>query len=791
MLETLGPNQLIALGAAAAALVLLPLAILFNRHAERLGAEKLKIEQLAHRAHNILAASPDGIFLWDHGSGGISCSRRLAEMLKIEAGVQARYDDIRACFSGDELGRLERGVSLLRAKGAPFEVLLRRGEQLFHTLGTRAFRDGEHPIADVVWMRDISAAATALPTVLKPRNGSTLEDRHLTALLDILPVPLWLRDPALAVVFANRAADGVSGLDDSVAKEAMAAQRSVSRATPAIKDGEALQFRVTETPLGQLGGGGTVGFAVPETGSSPGEAATAALPFPVELIEPLEAGIAVFDADGTLAAANSAFAELWHLDPEWLATRPSLNDLLLRLRDLRRLPEVTDFAQFRRQETARLSGIDGIFEELMHLPDGRDIRRRIASLPGGGMVMAADDLSGRHEMQRTLTSQDRVQRTTLENLREGIAVFGGDGRLRLANKTLLTLFEIPPDDITGDIRIGDVIDLFGWRFAADEQPWPDRRQRITSAILGNRDGRGSVELINGRVFAYSNVALPDGAVLISYADITDSHRVEQALRDRARMLAETDKLKTEFIANVAHEVRTPLATISGFAEILTEQLFGDLNERQIGYARGIFETAAGMRDVVTDIFDLATIEAGRMELDLDTVDPHAAIVWAIGANRERMRRKSIEISLDCPADIGWITADERRLKQIVMNLLGNAVTFTPKLGRITVGGERHGDEISIWVSDTGPGIPKDDRERVFQPFDRGAKPGTRGTGSGAGLGLTIVRRFTELHGGSVEIAQNRERGAKITVRLPVDPESRRELAQTAQDRAIVDDAATE
>ncbi len=799
VLENLGSLELIGVGAAATSALLLPAVLLFRSHAKDAQADRRRLEGQAARAHEILAASPDGILMWDHATGGIMCSRRLADMLELKAGTLARYDDIRACFEGDELGKLERGVSLLRAKGTPFETLLRQGSRTIQALGTRAA--GEQPVADIVWMRDVTAAAGLVPAEETSRNRSGIEDRHLTALLDILPIPLWLRDPSLAVVFANRAAENIDGLDAGIAEEARSARRTTARALEITESGVPVRVHVLETPLGELGGGdasgeggGTIGFAVPDQApaqTAPSGTEAAPAPFPAELIRPLDAGVAVFEADGTLAAANPAYAELWRLDADWLDTRPSMGDLLLRLRELRRLPEVTDFAGFRREEMARLAGLTDMHEDLLHLPDGRDIRRRIAPLPGGGIVVACDDLSGRHELQRTVTAQDRVQRTTLENLREGVAVFGGDGRLRLVNRTLATLFELKPEETDGDVRLGDLLDAFGRRFIGDGQPWPERKDRIAAAVMARRAGTGTVELINGRVFAFANVPLPDGAVLVSYADITDSFRVEQALRDRARVLAETDKMKTQFIANVAHEVRTPLTTISGFAEILTEQMFGTLNERQIGYTRGILETAHGMRDVVTDIFDLATIEAGRMELDVDTVDPHAIIVAAIGGQRDRMRRKSIELVLDCPPDIGWITADERRLRQIVANLLANAVAFTPKLGRISVGAERRDDVIDIWVSDTGPGIPKDDRERVFNPFDRGGKSGSRAAGTGAGLGLTIVRRFAELHGGGVEIASNRERGAKVTVTLPVDASARRELASTGGNRAIVDGEAAE
>ena len=147
--------------------------------------------------------------------------------------------------------------------------------------------------------------------------------------------------------------------------------------------------------------------------------------------------------------------------------------------------------------------------------------------------------------------------------------------------------------------------------------------------------------------------LPDGATLVSYGDITDASRVETALRERARSLAEADRMKTEFITNVAIEVRTPLNTIHGFADILYQEMFGELNRRQQEYAQGIVSTSEKMMGVVGDILDLATIEAGRMELDKDTVDPHAIMVDAFNVAKEQAKKKNIRIDFDCPPEY-WL-----------------------------------------------------------------------------------------------------------------------------------------
>ena len=788
VLETVLNVLPLIVGAVVGVLIVLPFALVYRARARDASTERRRTEAVATRTRGILSASPDGIFLWDHATGGISCSRRLAEMLEIESGTLARYDDIRACFDADELQKLEQGVSLLRAKGTPFDVMLRRGDRTFQALGTRALGPGGEAVADIVWMRRVAAAEASAAEA--PRNGSGLEDRHLTALLDALPIPLWLRDANLKLAFQNRAAERVQGLAEEIGQRARAEGRPATDTAAITENGQPRRVRITETPLapGNSDNSGTIGFAVDAEESAAAPAGDITAPTR-DLLRPLEAGVAVFDAETLLIAANPAFAALWRLDPDWLQTRPSMSDLLMRLRELRRLPEVANFAEFRADELGRFGTLANIAEDELHLPDGRTLKRRFGPLDDGGLVMTCEDVSDRLDMQRSLKSADRVQRTTLENMREGIAVFGADGRLQLTNPQLAKLWDLDDGDLVLGARLPDVIQTLGMKMAANNEKWSLRKERIASEVLARSVSSGRLDLINGRILAFANIPLPDGASLVSYGDITDSFKVEEALRQRARTLAEADRMKTEFIANVAMEVRTPLNTIHGFADILRQEMFGEMNKRQQEYANGIVDTSEKMMGVVTDILDLATIEAGRMELNKDTVDPHAILVDAFNVVKEQAKRKNIKIDFDCPPDIGWISADAKRLTQVVFNLLTNAITFTPKLGHITLAAARDADVIEISVSDSGPGIPKDERERIMQPFQR-IKSDDH-TGAGPGLGLTIVKRFVELHGGKVEIRSNKSRGATVVCRIPVGDGTTEGLAPLDGDHAIVDEHAAE
>jgi signal transduction histidine kinase len=259
----------------------------------------------------------------------------------------------------------------------------------------------------------------------------------------------------------------------------------------------------------------------------------------------------------------------------------------------------------------------------------------------------------------------------------------------------------------------------------------------------------------------ATVPLPDGNVLVTYLDVTDTAKYERVLRERNEALETAARLKSEFVANVSHELRTPLNAVIGFADILTNQYFGDLNPRQLDYTRGILQSSHQLLGLINDILDLATIEAGYMVLETSRVEIFDMLKAVLALTRGRARSRELEIELCCRPDIGAIAADERRLKQALFNLVSNAIKFTPPGGAIRIEAERRESDLLLTVADSGIGIPPSDQTRMFEKFERGMLR------SGAGLGLSLVKSLIDLHGGAVTIDSAVGRGTTITCRLPM------------------------
>jgi signal transduction histidine kinase len=245
-------------------------------------------------------------------------------------------------------------------------------------------------------------------------------------------------------------------------------------------------------------------------------------------------------------------------------------------------------------------------------------------------------------------------------------------------------------------------------------------------------------------------------------------RLFHELEAKSRQLEAASRHKSEFLANMSHELRTPLNAILGFSEVLAERMFGEVNEKQAEYLQDILSSGRHLLSLINDILDLSKVEAGRLELELARFHLPTALDNALTLVRERASRHGITLDLAVDPEIGEVVADERKVKQILLNLLSNAVKFTPEGGRVGVTTTAAEDVITIAVSDTGIGIPPTDQEAIFEEFRQVGHDDARKQ-EGTGLGLTLAKKFVELHGGRIGVQSQVGQGSTFTFTLPVGP----------------------
>jgi signal transduction histidine kinase len=242
-------------------------------------------------------------------------------------------------------------------------------------------------------------------------------------------------------------------------------------------------------------------------------------------------------------------------------------------------------------------------------------------------------------------------------------------------------------------------------------------------------------------------------------------RLYRELVQQSRELEAASQHKSEFLANMSHELRTPLNAVIGFSEVLSEGMFGEINAKQAEYLRDILESGRHLLSLINDILDLSKIEAGRMELELAVFDLPQVLEDALILVRERATRRGIALHKAVDPQLGAIRADERKVKQVVLNLLSNALKFTPEGGRIAVGAVATDGAVEVSVEDTGVGIAPEDQESVFEEFRQVGLADKKAEGTG--LGLALCRKFVELHGGRIWVKSQVGVGSTFTFTLPL------------------------
>ena len=717
---------------------------------------------------SVLAIAPAAAFCWSSPGHGEAPFGRLPDATH----QPADYSAFLALLDTADAERVRRAVDDLRQGGTGFTAMVSATNgAVFQIEGSRTANNDS-----VVWLIDSSALRRAE----QAHAAAVLQADAAQAIIDALPVPVWRRDGDMRIVACNEAyaalldqsrdavlsaaretqPGGSVDLTLSRAREACAGSAGCERRHVVVAGSRRL-LELCEIPGA---GGGTVGYAIDHTDV---ETAQSELRRHMnahgQVLESIHAAVAIYGADKRLSFFNAAFATLWGLETDWLAGRPSLDELLERLRERRRVPEFADFRAFKRQQLAMFTSLIQTQTELMHLPDGRTLSFSMSPHPLGGLIFVYEDVTDRLALESSYNTLIEVQRETLDNLFEGIAVFGSDGRLKLHNPAYRQMWGLSESDVGGEPRFGDIVEKT--RHYYDEgDDWPALRQQVTARITSQAPWTGQIDRQDGSVLRLGTVPLPDGNMLFTGLDVTDSARVERALRESNDALETAGRLKSEFIANVSYELRTPLNAIIGFAEILANQYFGPLSARQLDYSRGILASSHRLMSLINDILDLATIEAGYMALESAEIDLQELLEGVMSFTRERARSQDLTLTVSCPPDIGTIEADERRLKQALFNLISNAMKFTPAGKSISLDAHAEEDgDIVLSVVDTGIGIAAADQERIFEKFERG-KPNSRE--AGAGLGLSLVKSLIELHGGSVAIQSEPGEGTTISCRLP-------------------------
>lgn len=733
-----------------------------------------RVERQAGTIANLEAAlrtEPHALVAWETGEPprlvvntlprSLGAPEQLADLLKLDAWLDA-----------DGAASAEAGIARLLKDGRPFSLLAR-------TLSGATLEIDGRPAGRrvVVKLREAAGYRRELADAQEQHRRLGRELQHMRMVYEALPMPVWFRGAdgridwvnlayVRAVAAANRQEVTSRQIELLESRQRIAVEQAL-RAGRVYRDrvhlivgGERRAYDLIAVPLDKASACIATDAAALETAEGQLTQQTLAHS---RTLDRVATAVAIFGRDQRLSFCNEAYRRLWRLEPQWLASHPTDSEILDRLRERRQLPEEADYRAWKAKLLSCYSN-QAQHEDYWHLPDGRTVHVVAEQRPDGGVAYLYDDVTERFALESRYNALMGVQRETIDHLKEGVAVFASDGRLRLFNPAFARIWRLNPQDLLREPHVDEVIRRCRV-LHDDDGAWQTIKHVSTAFAAERRRIEGTMTRPDDSVIAYGGLPLPDGSMLLTFIDITDSKRMERVLTERNEALEAADKLKSQFVSHVSYELRTPLTNIIGFSELLSSPRTGPLNEKQREYLGDITASSNTLLAIINDILDLTTIDAGGFELQLAEVDVRQVIESAVSGVRERVGRARIRLVTDVAPDISRFIADANRVKQVLYNLLSNAIGFSNPGGTVRLGCRREAGMILFTVDDEGPGIPADQQRRVFERFV------SRTQGSkhrGAGLGLAMVKSLVELHGGTVSIQSEPGRGTRVIVRLPED-----------------------
>jgi signal transduction histidine kinase len=707
--------------------------------------------------------------------GFVSAPERLDQLTGDEAG-----------FEREDLSAFSAELDDVRLGGTPVRKQMRlAGRDRVVELRAALAPPPAGPGTVLVWLFDISDADADRQRLARRLQQTEGALDALTHLIESAPFPMWYRGPDLSLGLVNAAfvaavegrdaaeviEKGAELIDAAGAESARAgAQRALelgkpySRPQPATIGQERRMLRIVDVPLST---GAVAGFAIDIQDLEDARIELAHhQESQRELADRMTAGAVQFDGDRQLAFFNRPFAIMAQLEPEWLAEQPEFDRVLERMRENGRLPEVRDFPAWKAERRAWFTSPDEAIEEDWMLSNGDHLRILGQPLPDGGLRLIFED---RTEQVRLASSRDtllRVRAATFDNLFEVISVFASDGRLYLWNRRFSELWDLDEAWLAEHPRVDELVPAMAKRLV-NPTAAAQVRELVRSTTSGRQSGTGRVSLIDGRHFEFAAVPLPDGNALFTMVDVTDSSRIEAALRERATALEEADRVKTDFVANMSYELRTPLTSIGGFAEMLQGGYAGELPPAATDYVGAILESVERLSKLINDVLDLTQGDTQGIVLERERVDVAGMCRAAAEALKGRVGEKGQKLELALESSAGSVIGDARRLRESVEHILRNAVAYTDEGGHIWLKASGNDEAATIIIVDNGPGIPPEQQEQVFARFH---KSGAARGEAALGLGLPLTRQFVEAHGGKVELESALGRGTSVTLTIPRAPQ---------------------
>ncbi len=747
------------------------------------GAKASKAEgsrKAARRMARMIDEAP-AIPLMVRADGRIEGSDRLAGWLGLEK-LPQYLSELDGGLGGEgkglsagQLRDLTEHVGRVQKTAAPFRMAITPpGSQRSLALrGVLADPQVSPGGAALVWIFDFSESESELSRLREEAARARGDFGALVGLIEAAPMPMWFRGPDTQLRLVNKAyveAVGAKDADSAVIDQAeliesvdgltaaqiagQAADKNlpIERVVSVTIDGQRRSMRVSDLPLGAEG---IAGYAVDiEEMEEQSRQFRAFRDAQRSILDQLSIGVGQFDGGRKLIFANQPFRRIFELNSGVVAQSLEFERFLANARDTGRTPEVRDFPTWRAEHSEWFASGE-TQEEAWPLSDGTHLRMIAQPMPDGGLVLIAEDRTEQLALSATRDTLLRTRTATFDSLFEALAVFAPDGKLQLWNRSFAGTWGLDPEQLDAHPAAPELLEAIAPNLEKPKQA-KGIGEVIRAATLDRKERGGRIALADGRTLEFAGIPLPDGNGLLTVLDVTANEQAEAALRDRNKALEAADEVKTQFLANMSYEFRTPLTSIGGFAELLEAGVAGDLSDQGKEYVTAILESVSRLTEQVENVLDLSQSEAGLLPLAKERLDMFPFVTGIVQGRAEAIEAAGLELDLRGSKASGKVDADPRQLGRAIGQLLDNAIAATPAGGKILVDVSKPKGTAQIVISDNGCGMTQQELARALEG---------QGGEKRQGLGIPLARQLVEAHGGTLEMESRTGEGTAAIIRL--------------------------
>ncbi|QJB68123.1 sensor histidine kinase [Parasphingorhabdus halotolerans] len=736
------------------------------------------------RLGRLLETSP-ALPLLVRSDGKLEASQRLMHWLGFGY-LPAHISELhtpKAGMSREDLEGLTGDVNLAQKSGSNFTraIKVAGSDKALLIRGGLADQKIAPNGSALLWVFDATDSEGQIEKLRDENEAARAAFDALSALIEAAPVPMWHRSSDLRLTLVNSAyvkavdaEDGAQVIADGIELiETIDGVSPINAAAQAKEKGEPLE-RVVATTVGgkrrmtqvvdvPLGKSGIAGYAIDiQQLEDARREQRRFIESQREMLDKISAGVVQFDADKSLKFCNLPFQRIFSMRQQWIAERPEFPRVLDRMREMNRIPEVRDFPEWREERTDWFHSNESI-EENWLLADGTHLRVIANPTPDGGLLLIFEDRTEQVQLASARDTLLRVRTATFDNLFESLAVFAADGKLNIWNHQFAKNWSLTDDELGKHPRVDALMQKMA-RQLKQAARISEVRDKVRTATTDRIQQAGTLSFADGRRFEYAAIPLPDGNALFTMLDISDSHRIEQALLERNEALVEADSIKASFLSNMSYEFRTPLTSIGGFAELLDNGIAGPLTEQGHEYTRAILQSVKRLGTQIDNVLDLSQSEAGALPIAKEKVNLNKLVGDIAAQFSDVLQAQKMEIVLQLDDKLGSAMADKKRLGQAIWQIVDNAVRYTGEGGRISVNGSGDVKQAVLHISDNGPGMNAGQQSRAFDSFAR-SRDQKAGQKKG-GLGLPLARQLVIAHGGSLTLTSELGQGTLVSIHLP-------------------------